>query len=295
MNNQNSKPSEKVVQRSAFAEFWRNYKTNTGAMFGLFLIFLILALGVIGNFYFDYEEDIIYQDVVVRLQPPSKEHWFGTDEYGRDIFARVVYAVRYSMSIGLASVLISCVLGITLGAVAGYYGGVTENIIMRITDIIQAVPPILLGICLVSALGQSLSVLAIAVATGGIPPMVRITRASVMTVRDQEYVESAKAIGVRDHVIIFRHVLPNAIAPIVVQCTLRLGAAIIAIASLSFIGLGVPAPLPEWGAMLSSARRYIRGSSYMALFPGLAIMLSVVGFNLAGDGVRDALDPKLKK
>lgn len=284
-----------IIKRSALAEMIRNYKKSFGAMLGLILIIIIFAVGILGNIYYDYENQVIKQNVSNRLKSPSKEHWFGTDQLGRDIFARVIYASRFSMIIGFASVIISGLVGIFFGSIAGYYGGVIDTVIMRTTDIFMSIPSILFGITIVAALGQNIGVLIIAIAIGGIPAIVRISRASVLTVKDQEFIEAARAIGANDGVIILHHVLPNSIAPILVQITLRIGTAIIAIATLSFLGLGVPAPAPEWGNLLSGGRAYIRDHSYMTMFPGIAILLTVLGFNLIGDGLRDALDPKLKK
>lgn len=290
-----NKVTARTKRRGFFAEVWRNYRKSFGAMLGLFIIFFVIVIAIVGAFYYDYDLDITAQHTEVRMQPPSREHWCGTDEWGRDIFARIIYGARYSLSIGFASVLLSCIIGIALGAVAGYYGSVTETIIMRITDIFMSIPSILFGICLVSAFGQNIFMLTVAISISAIPAMIRITRASVMRVRGMEFVEAARASGANDFTIITRHVLVNALAPITVQATLLLGSSIIGIAALSFIGLGIMAPTPEWGAMLSSARGFIRGKSYMALYPGLAIMITVMGFNLIGDGIRDSMDPKLKK
>ena len=284
-----------VERRTMAQEVWRNYKRSFGAMLGTFIIILVLIVGISGNIYFDYDEQVCKQSIANSLLAPSSEHWFGTDELGRDIFTRVIYGSRYSISVAFFSMLVSSLVGITLGALAGYYGGLTETIIMRFTDIILSIPNMLFGICIVAAFGQNMVILMLAVAIGGTPPMVRITRAAVLQERGKEYVEAARATGVRDAKIILTHVLPNALAPILVQATLRVGSAIIAIASLSFLGLGVQAPMPEWGAMLSTGRAYIRGYGYMTLYPGLAIMIVVLGFNLIGDGLRDAMDPKLKR
>ena len=196
---------------------------------------------------------------------------------------------------GFAAVVVALLVGVPLGAVAGYFGGVVEDVIMRITDIFAAVPQILMGIVLVSALGPTTLNLMLAVGFTSVPQFVRVTRASVLTVRNQEYVEAARAVGITEGKIIFTHILPNCLSPIIVQTTLRIASAIIAASSLSFLGLGVPVPAPEWGAMLSEGRAFLRGYSYMTLFPGLAIMITVLAFNLVGDGLRDALDPKLKK
>lgn len=282
-------------KRGAFAEVWRNYRKSFGAMLGLVIVVSIIVIIIVGAMAYDYNTDVIGQNIANAKQAPGNGHLFGTDEFGRDICARIIWGGRYSFLIGLMAVLVSAVLGIILGSLAGYYGGVVETIIMRLADVFQSIPAIMLGICFVSAFGQSITMLTIAVAIGQIPSLTRVTRASVMTTRDMEYVEAARAIGANDFVVIFRHVLANSLSPIIVQATLRIGGSIVSIAALSFIGLGVIAPTPEWGAMLSSARAYLRGHNYMALFPGLAIMITVMGFNLIGDGVRDAMDPKLKK
>ena len=286
---------KKTKRRSTFSEIWRNYRKNFSGMLGLMIIVGILVTILVGNFIYDYDTDVIGQNISERKQAPSSEHLFGTDEFGRDILTRIIWGGRYSLAIGLAAVLFSSIIGVVLGSLAGYYGGVIETIIMRLADIFQAIPAIMLGICFVTAFGQSIFMLTIAVSIGAIPAVTRVTRASVMTVKDMEYVEAARAIGANNFVIIFRHVLLNAISPVIVQATLRSGGAIVGIAALSFIGLGITAPTPEWGAMLSSARQYLRGYDYMALYPGLAIMVTVLGFNLIGDGVRDSMDPKLKK
>ena len=214
---------------------------------------------------------------------------------GRDILARVVWGARYSVAVGVVAVLIALVLGATLGAAAGYIGGPFENIIMRLTDIFSSIPSVLMAIAVVSALGKSTANLMLAVGIASTAPFVRVARAAAMTVRAEEFIESARAIGMPEWQIVLLHVLPNCVSQIIVQATLRVGSAIISSAQLSFLGLGVPAPAPEWGSMLASGRAYIRGYSYMTLFPGLAIMVTVLSLNLIGDGLRDALDPKLKR
>ena len=294
-NKNNNGAPQTFTRRKFIQEVWRNYRRSFGAMFGLLLIVFVIAVGVWGNIHYDYETQVIAQNIPNARQAPSLEHWFGTDELGRDIFIRVIYASRYSITIAFVSVIISTCLGVTLGAVAGYYGGILDTIIMRITDIFGSLPSILFGMTIVAAFGQNIAILMVALAISGTPAIVRVSRASVMTVRGQEFIEAAKATGVRDYKIILEHVLPNALSPILVQCTLRIGTAITGIAALSFMGMGVSAPMPEWGAMLSSGRAYIRGFGYMTLFPGLAIMLTVLGFNMVGDGLRDAMDPKLKR
>lgn len=294
MTEQKTAPNQKK-KRSQAGEVWHQLKKNKGAMLGLFLIIVIFLATVGANVFLDYEEQVIGMNIMERLQGPSLKHWMGTDDMGRDIFLRILYGAKYSLSVGVVAVLIAVVIGVPLGAFAGYFGGILEDIIMRVTDIFAAVPNILMAIVVVSALGQGMGNLMLAVGLCSIPQFVRITRASVLTVRDQEYVEAARAVGRSELQIIFGHVLPNCLSPIIVQTTLRIASAIITAAALSYLGLGVVPPAPEWGAMLSYGRNFIRGYSYMTLFPGLAIMITVLALNLLGDGLRDALDPKLRK
>lgn len=294
MTEQKTVPNQNK-KRSQAGEVWHQLKKNKGAMLGLFLIIVIFLATVGANLFLDYEEQVIGMNIVERLQGPSLKHWMGTDDMGRDIFLRILYGAKYSLSVGVVAVLIAVAIGVPLGAFAGYFGGILEDIIMRVTDIFAAVPNILMAIVVVSALGQGMGNLMLAVGLCSIPQFVRITRASVLTVRDQEYVEAARAVGRSELQIIFGHVLPNCLSPIIVQTTLRIASAIITAAALSYLGLGVVPPAPEWGAMLSYGRNFIRGYSYMTLFPGLAIMITVLALNLLGDGLRDALDPKLRK
>ena len=281
--------------RSQMAEVWHQFRRNKGAMVGSAVVFLIVFIALFADVFLDYDTQVVGQNLVDRLQWPSANHWFGTDELGRDIFFRVLYGTRFSCSVGLVAVTIGLLIGVTLGAIAGFYGGWIEELIMRSTDILSAVPNMLLAIVIVSVLGQSIWNLMLAVGITSVPEFVRITRAAVLTVRNQEYVEASKAIGLTNRKIIFKHILPNCLSPIIVQATLRVASAIISASSLSFLGLGVPAPSPEWGALLSGGRKYIRDYSYMTLFPGLAIMITVLALNMMGDGLRDSLDPKLKK
>lgn len=281
--------------RSQMAEVWHQFRRNKGAMVGSAVVLLIVFIALFSDVFLDYDTQVIGQNLADRLQWPSAKHWFGTDELGRDIFFRVLYGTRFSCSVGLVAVTIGLLLGVTLGAIAGFYGGWIEELIMRSTDILSAVPNMLLAIVIVSVLGQSIWNLMLAVGITSVPEFVRITRAAVLTVRNQEYVEASKAIGLTNRKIIFKHILPNCLSPIIVQATLRVASAIISASSLSFLGLGVPAPSPEWGALLSGGRKYIRDYSYMTLFPGLAIMITVLALNMMGDGLRDSLDPKLKK
>lgn len=263
-------------------------------MAGLVLVGLFLFVALFAPLIADYEEDALAMNVRERLVSPNFDHWFGTDEFGRDIFARIVYGTRISLFVGVISVSIALSLGGTLGAIAGYYGGKIDNVIMRVLDVLLAIPTILLAITIVAALGASILNLMIAVGVSNIPGFARVVRASVLSVKDQEFIEAARAIGARDHVIILRHILPNSMAPIVVFATLKVASAIMATSSLSFIGLGIQPPTPEWGNMLAGGRAYIRDHMYVVMYPGMAIVLAVLSLNLIGDGLRDALDPRLK-
>ena len=282
-------------KRSQFEEVWRRLKKNKMAMIGLAIVVFLVLLAVFADFLFDYEEIVIKQNTAIRLQGPSAEHWFGTDEFGRDILARLVHGGRISLVVGVVAVSIALVLGGTLGAISGFFGGKVDMIISRAMDILLAVPSLLLSITIVSALGPSIMNLMIAIAVSSIPGYARIVRSSVMTVRDNEFVEAAKAIGANDAQIIASHILPNCLAPIIVQVSLKVASAILSTSGLSFLGLGVKAPTPEWGSMLSGGRAYLRNAPHLTVFPGLCIMLTILSMNLLGDGLRDALDPKLKQ
>ncbi len=287
--------SKRYKKRSTLTTIWHQLRKNKGAVLGLILITLIIIVAIASAYIFDYDTQIAANNLKERLQAPSSEHWFGTDDMGRDIFARVCYGARYSLAVGVIAVLIALVVGVTLGAAAGYIGGVLEDIVMRVCDIFSSIPSVLMAIAVVSALGKSTINLMLAVGIASTAPFVRVARAAVLTVRGEEYIESARAIGMREWKIVLFHILPNCVSQIIVQATLRVGSAIISAAQLSFLGLGVPAPAPEWGSMLSAGRSFIRDHSYMTLYPGLAIMLTVLSLNLIGDGLRDALDPKLKR
>ncbi len=274
---------------------WHQLRKNKGAIMGLILLVVIVVVALGSPYFFDYETQVIANNIKERMQPPSAEHWFGTDDMGRDIFARVCYGARYSLAVGIIAVMFALVFGVTLGAAAGYIGGVFEDVTMRVCDIFSSIPSVLMAIAVVSALGKSTFNLMLAVGIASTAPFVRVARAAVLTIRGEEYIESARAIGVPEWQIVATHILPNCVSQIIVQATLRVGSAIISAAQLSFLGLGVPAPAPEWGSMLSAGRAYIRDYSYMTLYPGLAIMVTVLSLNLIGDGLRDALDPKLKR
>ena len=286
--------ARKYHKRSAIGEIWHRFRKNKGAVLGLVILLILFTVALTIDLWLD-QELVIGQSIREKLQYPSLKHFFGTDEMGRDLFWRILYGSRYSLAIGFVAVFVSLAIGTPLGAIAGYYGGKTETIIMRLTDIFSAVPAILMAVVVVSVLGSSTINLMIAVGISSVPGFVRTTRAAVLTVRNQEYVEAARALGTSDFYIIFVHVLPNCLSPIIVQTTLRVASAIISASSLSFLGLGIQPPAPEWGALLTAGKNYIRGYSHLTLFPGLAIMITVLAFNLVGDGLRDAMDPKLKR
>lgn len=286
---------ETQKKRSMALEIWRRLRKNKMAMLGLVILVMLALTAIFADVIADYDTKVIAQDIKNRLQGPSMEHWCGTDEFGRDIFARLVHGSRVSLVVGLISVSISLLMGGALGAIAGYYGGRVDNVIMRIMDIFLAVPSILLAMTIVAALGTSLINVMLAIGVSGIPGYARIVRASVMSIKDQEFVEASRAIGAKSPTTIFREILPNCLAPIIVQATLSVAGAILSTASLSFIGLGVQPPSPEWGAMLSGGRNYLRDALHLTLFPGLAIVITILALNLLGDGLHDALDPRLKQ
>lgn len=290
MKEQNTPKGKK---RSQASETWKRLRKNRLAVVGLGILAAVLLLAIFAEFIAPYPFDM--QDYTATFQGPSAKHLFGTDNTGRDILSRIIYGTRVFLQIGFISLMGGALAGCLLGAVAGYFGGIVDTMIMRFSDILIAIPRIVLAISIASALGPGLVNAMIAVAISSVPNFARIVRASTLTIKDQEFIEAARCIGVSDFRIIMRHVFPNVLAPIIVQATLGVGTAIILAASLSFLGLGVQPPTPEWGSMLSSARTYMRDYPHMVIFPGLAIMVTVLALNLFGDGLRDALDPKLKK
>ena len=288
------KVKNKNKKKSQAAAVWRRLKKNKMAVLGLIILAVIIFFAVFADVFFDYETLVIQQNASLKLQPPSVEHWLGTDDVGRDVLSRLICGGRISLLVGFASAAINLAVGL-LGAIAGYGSRRVDDVIMRVMDIFLAIPSILLSIALVSAMGTSVTNMMLAISISNIPPFARIVRSAVLTIKNEEYIEAARAIGASDKRIILKHILPNCMAPIIVQATLSIAGSILAIASLSFIGLGISPPTPEWGSMVSTGRQYFRAAWWVCAFPGFAIMLTILSLNLLGDGLRDALDPKLRQ
>ena len=272
-----------------FGRLLRNFAFMLGLVLTLLLIISALAAPLLSP------HDPYHQDTARRLEAPSDKHPLGLDDLGRDVLSRILFGARVSLRVGFSVVILASVIGITLGAMAGYFGGMVDTIVMRITDILLAFPGILLAIALVAVLGPSLNNVILALATIGWVGYARLVRGQVLKVREMEFVTAAKALGARSPRVIVRHVLPNVINPVIVMATLGLAGAILAEAALSFLGLGVQPPTPSWGAMLTAGRRYLGLANHLAIYPGIAIMLAVMGLNFLGDGLIDALDPKYRK
>lgn len=271
----------------------RRMGRNRRAMIGLAILLLIALSAIFAPLLATH--DPTAQVLSSRLTKPGADYWLGADDLGRDIFSRILYGGRISLRIGFISVGIALALGGTVGMAAAYYGGHMDNILMRIVDVMQAIPALLLAIAIVTSLGPGLTNVMIAVGIGNMPAYARVIRAAVLSIRELDYVEAARAAGAPDSRIMWKHILPNSLAPIIVQVTLGLANAILAAAGLSFLGLGAQPPTPEWGAMLSQARAFILLAHHVVTFPGLAILVTVLSLNLVGDGLRDALDPRLKR
>lgn len=289
-----TKERKKTKKRSQLFTIWFRFKKNKLAIFGLILFCVMTLTAVFSSVIVDYENDVITQDMKNRLVSPNAEHIFGTDQYGRDLFARVIWGTRISLYVGLLVIVIALSLGASIGATAGYFGGKIDNVLMRIMDIFLAIPAMLFAIAIVATLGPGIVNIIIAMGIARTPQFSRIVRSAVLSIREQEFIEAAKACGTKNSRIILRHILPNAIGPIIVQTTQNMATAILGVAALSFIGVGIQPPTPEWGSMLSESRDQMRFYPYLMISPGFAIMLAVLSLNLIGDGLRDALDPRLK-
>lgn len=281
-------------EQSSWALVGRRMLRNKSFMLGGLVVALFLLLAFFPQLFSQYNP--IQGDLAnARLLPPSAAHWFGTDDLGRDVFSRVVYGARVSLQVGLISVGIALVIGSLIGVIAGYFGGILGEILMRVIDILLAFPSILLAILIVAILGPGLTNAMIAIGVVNVPLYARLLRSTTLQVRNQEYIEAAQALGSGHSRIIATHILPNCLSPLIVQATLGIGAAILETAGLSFLGLGAQPPTPEWGTMLSNAKDFIRTAPWTLAFPGIAITMVVVAFNLMGDGLRDLLDPRTAK
>lgn len=288
------KKQAEYKKRSQLSIIWNRLRKNKLAMLGLAILVVMVALAVCADWIADYDTNVTGMNMAERLQTPSAKHWFGTDSYGRDVFARIIHGSRLSLSLSIFAMLAAVAIGSIVGAIAGYYGGRVDDVLMRLMDILLAIPPMLMSISIVAALGHSMVNLMIALSLAYIPVFARVIRSSILTVKGQEFIEAAKACGTSNARIILRHIIPNAIGPIIVQATLAMGSTILIISSLSFMGMGIQPPQPEWGTMLYEGRDLIRTSPYLVIFPGIAIALAVLSLNLLGDGLRDALDPRMK-
>ena len=273
-------------------EMFKYYKKSKIAVVGLIILIILIITAIFADFIAPYPYDV--QDLSMTFLKPSKEHLMGTDNFGRDIFSRIVIGAKISLQIGFISVFFSMIIGIFIGAIAGYYRRF-DNILMRIMDVVLSIPQLIFAIALAAALGNGMRNLILAVSISSIPRYARIVRSQVLSIKEREFVEAAKMSGASDLKIILKYILPNAFAPVIVEATLGVGTSILSAAALSFIGMGIMPPQPEWGQMLSEGRAYIRDYPHMTLFPGLAIALTILSLNIVGDGLRDALDPKLRR
>lgn len=294
-NNVNTvKLNEPVIkaQKNKSRKLWSKLKKNKTAMVGLGILIVYAIILLLGPWLAPYDPYEI--DLANKLQSPSMDHLMGTDDKGRDILSRILSGAYLTMGVGIFAVVFGGSVGIILGLVAGYYGGIIDSIISRIIDVMLAFPGILLALAIVSALGTSLINVTLAVGFFSVPMFARIVRGSTMEVKKLEYIDAVRTLGANDLIIIVRHILPNILSPIIIQASMRLATAILSAAGLSFLGLGAQPPSPEWGAMLSTGRDFLFNAPHIALFPGLMISMLVLGLNLLGDGLRDALDPRMK-
>jgi ABC-type dipeptide/oligopeptide/nickel transport system permease subunit len=279
--------------RGGLRRWWRRFARNRGAVFGLVVFLAIVVMSVFAPLLAPY--DPLAQGVGAPLERPSLDHWAGTDSFGRDMLSRIIFGARIALIVGLVSVVLAMLIGVSLGLAAGYYGGWLDIVVMRVMDGLFAFPIIILAIAMMAIMGFGVTNVVIAVAVGFIAPFARVTRADVLAVKEEPYVEAARLVGVASPAVILRHVLPNVMAPIIVQAALRVSGAIITESGLSFLGLGPPPPTPVWGSMIAEGRNFIVMAPHVSTFPGIALMLAIVGLNLLGDGLRDTLDPRLRR
>lgn len=279
-------------QRSQLELAWAQIRKDKAAMIGLALVLMVFFIAVCGPSLAPY--DATQQDLLLRRLPPTAEHLLGFDDFGRDILSRILVGARYTLGVALLAVSIGLIIGVALGLFSGFYGSWIDSVLMRLIDTLMAFPYLLLAIVIVGVLGPGLNNAILAVGISAMPSYARVTRATVLVLRGNDYVLAARAVGSTDGRIITQHILPNALAPIIVVATVGMAQAILSAAGLSFLGLGAQPPTPEWGAMLSAGRSYLFDAPHIATFPGIAIVLAMLGFNLLGDGLRDALDPRLR-
>lgn len=292
--NANVQPVAKIEKgRSLWQDAWKRLKKNPTAMFGLFIIIFLGIIAIFAPIIAPYDPSEI--NLLETIQPPSAAHWFGTDGLGRDLLSRILYGAQISMAVGFVVQFITLIIGVTLGALAGYFGGKVDMIIMRFTDVIMSFPDLLFIIAVKIALGEGIWNVFLAMSVVGWTGKARIVRSQILAVREMEYIEAAKALGQNHFKIIMRHILPNTMAPMIISVTMGVAGAIMSEAGLSFLGLGVQEPFPSWGSIINQGMMYnIATAPWHTIFPGIAIALTVLGFNLLGDGLRDALDPRLK-
>ena len=286
-------PEAALGTRVVLGRMWRRFARNPRAVLGVAVLLAVIAMAVFAPALAPY--DPLAQGVGKPLDPPSMAHWAGTDSFGRDIMSRIIYGARVALIVGIVSVFLAMVIGVTLGLISGYYGGLVDVVIMRVMDGLFAFPIIILAIAMMAVMGFGVRNVIIAVAVGFIAPFARVTRGDVLAVKEEPYIEAARLTGVRSLTIIFRHVLPNVLAPIIVQGALRVSGAIITESGLSFLGLGPPPPTPAWGRMIAEGQTFIVMAPHVATIPGIALMLTIVALNLLGDGLRDTLDPRMRR
>ena len=292
MFKRNKKKDIVVAPEGSFRDIWRALIKNKRAVVGLIFIVVLVFVAIFADKIAPF--GMTEQNLSNALQHPNGTHLLGTDALGRDVLSRILYGARVSVTIGISAVIISLFFGGIFGLLAGYYGGKVDTVIMRFTDVLLSIPSILLAIAIVASFGPSLMNLILAIGIGGIPSYTRIVRSAVMAVREKQFIEAAHAIGLSNTSIMIKHIVPNVLSPVIVQATMGVASAILSAAGLGFIGLGIEASVAEWGTMLSLGREDIRTHTYLTVYPGLAIMLTILAFNLLGDGIRDAIDPKMR-
>ncbi|QIK70904.1 ABC transporter permease [Erysipelothrix sp. HDW6C] len=281
-----------AAPQGSIRDIWNSLLRNKRAVVGLVFIVILIFIALFADYIAPF--GMTEQNLSNALQHPNSTHWLGTDALGRDVLSRILYGARVSVTIGISAVIIALFVGGFLGLIAGYYGGKFDAVIMRVCDVLLSIPSILLAIAIVASFGSSMRNLILAIGIGNVPIYARVVRAAVMGVREKQFIEAAHALGVSNTKIMQRHILPNVLSPIIVQATMGVASSILSAAGLGFIGLGIEASVAEWGTMLSFGREYIRTHAYLTLYPGLAIMLTILSFNLLGDGIRDAIDPKMR-